>query len=35
MTLAPGYGETPLDPEEAGALTAQVRALQAASATRP
>jgi fido (protein-threonine AMPylation protein) len=27
MTLAPGYGETPLDPEEAGALTAQARAL--------
>jgi fido (protein-threonine AMPylation protein) len=27
MALAPGYGETPLDPEEAGALTAQARAL--------
>jgi fido (protein-threonine AMPylation protein) len=27
MTLAPGYGETPLDPEEAGALTAQARTL--------
>lgn len=27
MTLAPGYGETPLDPEEAVALTAQARAL--------
>jgi fido (protein-threonine AMPylation protein) len=27
MTLAPGYGETPLDPEEAGALIAQARAL--------
>ena len=27
MTLAPGYGETPLDPEEAGALTAQARPL--------
>lgn len=27
MTLAAGYGETPLDPEEAGALTAQARAL--------
>jgi fido (protein-threonine AMPylation protein) len=26
MTLTPGYGETPLDPEEAGALTAQARA---------
>jgi hypothetical protein len=27
MTLAPGYGETALDPKEAGALTAQARAL--------
>jgi fido (protein-threonine AMPylation protein) len=27
MPLAPGYGETPLDPEEADALTAQARAL--------
>ena len=26
MTLAPGYGETPLDPEEAEALTARARA---------
>ena len=28
MTLAPGYGETPLDPEEAGAPTAQPRSGQ-------
>ncbi len=27
MALAPGYGETPLDPEEVGALTAQAREL--------
>lgn len=27
MALAPGYGETPLDPEEAEALTARARAL--------
>jgi fido (protein-threonine AMPylation protein) len=27
MALAPGYGETPLDPEEADALTAQAREL--------
>lgn len=27
MPVAPGYGETPLDPEEADALTAQARAL--------
>lgn len=27
MTLSPGYGETPHDPEEADALTAQARAL--------
>jgi fido (protein-threonine AMPylation protein) len=27
MTLAPGYGETPLDPELAGPLTARARAL--------
>lgn len=27
MALAPGYGETPLDPEEADALTARARAL--------
>lgn len=27
MTLAPGYGETPLDREEAGALTAQALAM--------
>jgi fido (protein-threonine AMPylation protein) len=27
MPLAPGYGETPLDPEESDALTAQARAL--------
>jgi fido (protein-threonine AMPylation protein) len=27
MTLAAGYGETPLDPEEAGALTEQARSL--------
>jgi hypothetical protein len=27
MALAPGYGETPLDPDEAEALTARARAL--------
>lgn len=27
MALAPGYGETPLDPQEAEALTARARAL--------
>jgi hypothetical protein len=27
MPLAPGYGETPLDPEEADALTTQAREL--------
>ena len=27
MALAPGYGETPLDPEEADALTTRARAL--------
>jgi fido (protein-threonine AMPylation protein) len=27
MTLEPGYGETPLDPEEASTLTAQARML--------
>jgi fido (protein-threonine AMPylation protein) len=34
MTLAPGYGETPLDPEEADALTAQARDLLGGSPTK-